>query len=522
MEQRRDSWDVILATMPEPVMVLSDRLRVLTANRAFLETFHVSAEETLNRRIFQVGSGQWNFPEVHRLLRFMLQDCGGQLHDVHIEHNFERIGHKVFRINACRLNEGAANPMLFALHEISDPKYRRRFEMAADGILIMDAESAKITDANQVVTDLFGYDREQLIGLRLWEFEPLSGTPLGREGFERVRLEGVVRFPAVSLQIRHGLFVETEIVGNIIWEGDNQAVQFNLRDITERRQCDRRLQDETRQESLEVLAGGIAHVFNNLLAVIMGNASLALSHAPNESPCRGALNAVITASRHASDLTTQMLAYSGQGRDVLRYINLSEIVREAASLVKSSMPKLVQLEVDLAADPLFVYADRGQMKQLITSLVINGAEAVGEGEPGHVCVTTRPAYAGEEYIRLNIPEKEVSRGTFVVLEVTDYGCGMDPATQARIFDPFFSTKFTGLGLAAALGIVKGHGGVILVDSAANGGTTFRIFLPSRNPGIHLITRTNVASLRSRTVGAAPCARRPWSPRKPVISRSMLD
>ena len=308
----------------------------------------------------------------------------------------------------------------------------------------------------------------------------------------------MVRFPAVSLQIRHGLFIETEIVGNIFREGDNPAVRFNLRDITERRRCDRRLQDETRQESMGVLAGGVAHVLNNLLAVIMGNASLALSHAPNESPYRGALDAVLTASQRATDLTSQMLAYSGTGRIVLPHIDLAELVREAGSLVKSSMPKLVQLEFDLAADPLFVDADPGQMKLLITSLIVNGAEAVREGETGHVRVTTRPAYAGEEYIRLNVPEKEVSRGTFVVLEVTDSGCGMDPATQARIFDPFFSTKFTGrgLGLAAALGIVKGHGGVILVDSAANGGTTFRIFLPSRNPGIHLITRTSVASLRS--------------------------
>ncbi len=479
-KEQRDLLNAILATMPEPVIVLNDRLRVQLANRAFLETFQVSAKETLNRAIFKLGNGQWNFPEVHRLLRFMLRDGGGRLHDVHIEHDFERIGHRAFRINACRLNEDPANPILFALHEVGDPKYRRRFEMAEDGILIMDAESGKITDANQILTDLLGCSREELLGQRFWELEPLSGTPLGREGFERVRVEGVVRFPAVTLQLRAGLFVETEVVGNIYWEGDNQSVQFNFRDITERRKFDRRSQDETKQESLGVLAGGVAHVLNNLLAVIMGNASLALSHAPNESPYRGALNAVITASQRAADLTSQMVAYSGKGRIVLPHLNLSELVRETARFLMSSMPKLVQLELDLAADPLFVDADPEQIKQLITNLVVNGAEAVPDGETGHVRITTRRAHPGEELIGHQGPAREVSRGTFVVLEVKDSGSGMDPATQARIFDPFFSTKFTGrgLGLAAALGIVRGHGGSIQVDSSAGSGTTFRVFLPA--------------------------------------------
>jgi signal transduction histidine kinase len=144
------------------------------------------------------------------------------------------------------------------------------------------------------------------------------------------------------------------------------------------------------------------------------------------------------------------------------------------------MPVTVTLEFDLAADSLSIEADAGQMKHLITNLVTNGAEAVPEGETGHIRVTTHQEHVDEEYIRLNAPDGEMLPGAFAVLGIADSGSGMDPETQARIFDPFFTTKFTGrgLGLAAALGIVKRHRGSILVKSQPGGGTIFKIYLPS--------------------------------------------
>jgi signal transduction histidine kinase len=174
-----------------------------------------------------------------------------------------------------------------------------------------------------------------------------------------------------------------------------------------------------------------------------------------------------------------MLTYSGQERAVLRRINVSEVVREAGALVIGFLPKPVTLEFDLAAEPLFVNADVRQMKELVTNLMTNGAEAALEGKSPNVTVTTRLEYFDEDYIRLNVPDRETSPGVYVIIEVSDSGSGMDIETQAKIFDPFFSTRFTGrgLGLAAALGIAKGHGGSILVKSQAGGGTTFRVFLP---------------------------------------------
>jgi PAS domain S-box-containing protein len=479
--EQRLARDRILATMRQPAIVLNEQFRVQTANRSFLDTFHLSVEETFHQRLFEVGNGQWNFPEVHTLLRFMRRGAGGRLPDGTLEHDFERVGHKAFRINCCRLSEEPDHLTLLALHELGlDPKYRRLFETATDGVLIIDGESAKITDANQFITDLLGCTREQLIGRYSWEIEPLIGTPLAREGFDRVLVEGVVRFPIVRFQTWHSRSIEAEVTGNIVRDGNDQSVQFNLRDITRRRQRELHSENAARQECLAVLAGGIAHDFNNLLAVIIGYATLALNNGPDEGAYRGALNSVISAGQRATVLTGQMLEYCGKGCFVLRRIDFSEIVREAGLSVKSSIPTTVKLEFDLAADPLFIEADAGQMKHLITNLVTNGAEAVPEGETGHIRITTRQEHVDEEYISLNMPDSEMLPGAFAVLEIADSGSGMDTETQARIFDPFFTTRFTGrgLGLAAALGIVKRHRGWILVKSRPGAGTIFRVFLPS--------------------------------------------
>jgi signal transduction histidine kinase len=280
----------------------------------------------------------------------------------------------------------------------------------------------------------------------------------------------------VGLHDRYGGLIETEVTGSIF---DGEFAQFNFRDETKRRRNDRQLQDEARHVSLGVLAGGIAHNFNNLLAVIVGYATLALDDAPQQSRLCSALNSVIDAGHKAADLTRQMLTYSGQERAVLRRVDVSEIVREAGSMVIGSLPKPVTLEFNPGADPLYVNADVRQMKELVTNLMTNAAEAVWEGKSGRVTVATRLEHFDEDYVALNVPDRQTSPGTYVIIEVSDSGSGMDVETQARIFDPFFSTRFTGrgLGLATALGIAKGHGGSIMVKSHAGGGTTFTVFLP---------------------------------------------
>jgi CheY-like chemotaxis protein len=237
-------------------------------------------------------------------------------------------------------------------------------------------------------------------------------------------------------------------------------------------------------ESLGVLAGGIAHDFNNLLVGIIGNVSLAVeTMTPNKAAERMLLDA-IAASETAAHLTKQLLAYAGKGRFVLEVVDLSAVVQEIKTLIQSSIPKAVQLRLDLQNGLPPIEADLSQVKQLIMNLIINAAEAIPEDQGGTVLVTTRVQEVDEGYVRTVLAPVQLQPGTYITLEVHDTGIGMTNEVIARIFDPFFSTKFTGrgLGLAAVLGIVQGHKGALKVYSTPGRGTTFKVLFPAASVG----------------------------------------
>jgi PAS domain S-box-containing protein len=250
-------------------------------------------------------------------------------------------------------------------------------------------------------------------------------------------------------------------------------------DITRMKQTEEALRQAQKMESLGVLAGGIAHDFNNLLVAIMGNASLVLEDMPDDSPSLHLVENVLRASQRAADLTRQMLAYSGQGRFVVQQLDLSEEVREIGSLIQSSIPKSVALQMNLSRNLPPVLADSSQIQQIIMNLIINGAEAIGEERSGSITVTTGAENFEPAPGRRLLPA-EPPPGCYVFLEVRDTGDGMDESIKSRIFDPFFTTKFTGrgLGLAAVLGIVRAHKGAVQVDSAPGAGTTVRVLFPA--------------------------------------------
>jgi signal transduction histidine kinase/ActR/RegA family two-component response regulator len=257
--------------------------------------------------------------------------------------------------------------------------------------------------------------------------------------------------------------------------------QYELRDhLQELARQEERLRQSQKIESVGILAGGIAHDFNNLLTGVLGNASLALETLPPHAPARGMIEGVVAASERAAHLTRQLLAYAGKGRFVVESLDLSRQVREIAALIQTSIPKNVQLRLDLADNQPMLQADGSQIQQVVMNLVINGAEAIPEGENGMVLVATGVQDVDQEYLGTVLPGSPVQPGRYITLEVHDTGTGMDEATQARIFDPFFTTKFTGrgLGLAAVLGIVQGHKGALKIYSAPGRGTTFKVLFPA--------------------------------------------
>ena len=236
-------------------------------------------------------------------------------------------------------------------------------------------------------------------------------------------------------------------------------------DIDDQKRSGEAMREAQKLESIGLLAGGVAHDFNNLLTGILGNASLMLEIVPDEHSIRGLLENVVLASERAADLTRQLLAYAGKGRYFIESVDLSLLVREIGSLILSSIPKMVNLHLELADDLPLAEVDPAQIRQLVMNLVINGAEAIGEDRAGTVTVSTWFQPVDDVYLAsMESGVNEMASGDYIAIRVADTGCGMDQSVRKRIFDPFFTTKFTGrgLGLAAALGIVRGHHGSIRI------------------------------------------------------------
>ena len=246
----------------------------------------------------------------------------------------------------------------------------------------------------------------------------------------------------------------------------------------ERLKLERKLLETQKLESLGVLAGGIAHDFNNLLTGILGNASLASLELPEGSPIHDYLGQINQSSLRAADLCKQMLAYSGRGRFVVQKVDLNRLVEETTHLLQVSISKHAALRFNFAPQLPSIEADATQIRQVVMNLVINASEAIG-GRSGVISLNTGVTRIDRAYLAGAVAAPEITEGDYVALEVSDNGCGMEPETLAKIFDPFFSTKFTGrgLGLAAVLGIMRGHAGALKVYSEVGRGTTFKLLFP---------------------------------------------
>lgn len=245
-----------------------------------------------------------------------------------------------------------------------------------------------------------------------------------------------------------------------------------------RHKLEARFQRMQKLESLGIMAGGIAHDFNNLLLTIIGNLEMSLAEIPGDTPARQGLEESRKASLLAADLCGQMLAYSGKGHFIIHAISLADIVKEMVTLLESSITKRADLRLSCPDEVPRIMGDSAQLRQILLNLILNAADAVTGGR-GLIDIRIITRECDDTFFEETMLKDPLAPGTYVELEVRDNGCGMDEQTQLRIFDPFFTTKFTGrgLGLAAVLGIVRGHRGAILIDSEVGRGTSFRILLP---------------------------------------------
>ncbi|MGI5843013.1 MAG: hybrid sensor histidine kinase/response regulator [Candidatus Xenobium sp.] len=352
------------------------------------------------------------------------------------------------------------------------------YDSVSEGITLHDLTTGVVLEGNRCARRMMG--REDLEGLPL---EDLVATPaaldeLRSAGEEPRVLEWALRGTGEDL-----LWVEASLRRTLI--GGREVVLVTCRDITERRAAEqerRRLENQIqhtqRLESLGVLAGGVAHDFNNLLMAIQGNVELAMLDLEADSPVRVSLREALRASQSASDLCGQILSYSGRGCFDMEPLDLSLLVSELGRMFGASILNKASLVWNLDADLPQVMGDAIQLRQIAMNLILNAAEAVGE-QPGEIRISTRLHHCTHWDLGQALLGELCQPGDFVALEVEDTGCGMDETTLRRIFEPFFTTKVLGrgLGLAAVLGIVRGHRGALRVDSKPGIGTRFRVLLP---------------------------------------------
>jgi PAS domain S-box-containing protein len=252
-------------------------------------------------------------------------------------------------------------------------------------------------------------------------------------------------------------------------------------EVENQKQAEKAVLEKEKLEGLGMLAGGIAHDFNNLLVGVLGGVSMVMDTFPPEHASHEILEDVITAGQRAADLTRKMLAYSGRGNFFLEQVDLNHLAGETSRFLRPSIPRNIQLQFQGNGDLPRVSTDNEQLRHLIVELVTNAVEAIGDQIPGTISVRTSRAEIDQEFTAEGKIAAAVAQGVpFVSLEVQDTGCGMDEGTQAKIFDPFFSTKFTGrgLGLSAVKGFVRSNGGAVRVRSVPGGGATFQVVLPA--------------------------------------------
>ncbi|WLT32197.1 CHASE domain-containing protein [Geothrix sp. PMB-07] len=365
-----------------------------------------------------------------------------------------------------------------ALRE-SESRFRRLIEVMGDGLWVVDA-SGITTFVNRRMSEMLGHEPEELAGRPFLDFVAESDQMEVKRNLTE-RQEGLSAQHDVRFRRRDGSDLWTIVTGTPVLDEQGQVVSIMgvVTDITERRRQEQAQLQSQKLESLGVLAGGIAHDFNNLLTAILGNISLAQLCIPKLSPAWPYLENMERTVHRATNLTRQMLAYSGKGRFTVAPLDLNQAVEEMSHLLSVSISKKVALRYHLQSGLPVLVAEASQIQQVVMNLVTNASEAIGEGE-GIVAIRTGSMTYDSEALARDFPGQPIEPGLFLTLEVSDTGQGMTPEVQARIFEPFFTTKFTGrgLGLSAMQGIVRGHRGGIRLYSEAGKGTTFKLIFPA--------------------------------------------
>jgi PAS domain S-box-containing protein len=479
--------EAILATLREPFIVLDDHLRIKTANRSFYETFKVPAKETEDKFIYDLGNGQWDLPELRTLLKEVLSN-DHPIHDFEVEQTFPALGHRVMRLNASRLASVNSQPdlILLAIEDITDRhnaeialrnseiRFRRLFETAKDGILILETNTGKITEANPFISELLGFPPDELLGKELWQIGLFQDIEASRAAFRQLQEQGYIRYHNLPLVTKAGRSVEVEFVSNLYKVNHQPVIQCNIRDNTEHHQLERAqaqaeaLVDLHRRKD-EFLAM-LSHELRNPLSAITN--AVEILDRQNDEPIQHKARTIIRRQvGHLVVLVNDLLevtrVLSGRIQLHREELDLRGIVQRSLETTRNLFEQRKhELNVTLPEEPVWLMGDVIRLEEVIVNLLNNAAKYTPEG--GHVS------------LRLN------KEGEDAVVRVRDTGVGIGPDLLPQVFDLFTQAKRTldrsqgglGVGLTVVRKLVEMHGGTTEAHSSGLGqGSEFIVRLP---------------------------------------------
>jgi PAS domain S-box-containing protein len=372
----------------------------------------------------------------------------------------------------------------------SEFKLRAIFDQSFQLIALLKT-NGKVIDTNRTTLEMFDITEADVIGNFLWDNPWLqkSATEVSKvkSAVKNAACGQVQRFELIRPNSQNDtMVVDVSLKPAKDNEGRILFLIAEGRDITERKRAEEarlKLETQTQQarkfKSLTVMAGSIAHNFNNQLQAVLGNLELALHTLPPNSPCKRNLEAADHGAKRASQLSNLMLTYVGQGRMNLQQLCLADIVRETTDLLQESLPPGGILKVVFPSETTLFQGDPTMLRQVLNNLVSNAAESLPSGQ-GEITLSCGLTFCHQESFPPLFQNDKLPEGHYVFLEVKDSGCGMDEETLSKVFDPFFTTKFTGrgLGMATVLGIMRAHRGAISISSRPNQGTTVRVLFPA--------------------------------------------
>lgn len=477
----------IVATIREPLVVLDASLRIISANRSFYQAFSVTPPDIEGQLLYEVSNGQWNIPQLRELLENVLPK-NTFFENYQVEHEFPNLGWRIMLLNARRIHNGGAKTqkILLAMEDVTDLRsmehdvvsselrYRRLFETAQDGILILNSQSGEITDANPFLSNMLGYSRQELMGKRLWELGFFKDSAASQQAFQTLQIKGYVRYEDLPLQNKDGRSMAVEFVSNVYAIDGEKVIQCNIRDITDRKMAEEKVRKlneslseratelEVANSELDSFSYTVSHDLQAPLRSMKGFSRALFEDYPDKLDDKG--KEYLGYIRESSEQMSRMID------DIL---NLSRITR---SEIQKDIVDLSDLAVLVAAGQ-----QKTDSKRAVKFVIPPGIRVMGDCRLLRVALENLLGNAwkytnktAEPVIEFGVTESDNGKTYFV----RDNGTGFNMAYADKLFVPFqrlhSSAEYagTGIGLASAQRIIKRHGGRIWAEGEVGKGATF--------------------------------------------------